>query len=81
MVGLEKTLYYVEENDPEGVVEVCIIVYRASNNNCPISFPFDVRIATVEESEGRGIAQLYLPQCVIYFLILRLSCTLNELTI
>ena len=52
MVGLEKTSYSVAEDDPQGVVEVCVMVYRANNNNCPIPFPFDVRISTVEDSEG-----------------------------
>ena len=63
MVGLEKTLYYVREDNPEGVVEVCVIVYKTNNKDCPISFPFDVRISTVEDSEGIGL-QLYFLQCV-----------------
>ena len=46
VLGLEKTFYRVLEN--VSVVEVCAIVY----NSCPISFPFDVRLSTIDDSAG-----------------------------
>ena len=52
VVGLEKTSYYISEDDPEGMVGVCVIVHRAKNNDCPIAFPVHVRVSAVEDSEG-----------------------------
>ena len=51
VVGLEKTFYQVSEN--VGVVEVCAIVYRPNGNiACPITFPFNVRLSTTNDSAG-----------------------------
>ena len=51
VVGLEKTFYQVSEN--VGVVEVCAIVYGPNGNiACPITFPFNVRLSTTNDSAG-----------------------------
>ena len=49
-MGLEKTFYQVSED--VGVVEVCAIVY-SPNITCPIAFPFDVRLRTLDSSAGK----------------------------
>ena len=49
MVGLEKTFYSV--NESEGVVEVCAVMYSPSTE-CPIAFPFNVSLSTVDDSAG-----------------------------
>ena len=66
VVGLEKTFYSISEDDPQGVVEVCVIVYRANNNNCPIPFSFDVNISTVEDSEGIILSGNYIPTVYLF---------------
>ena len=50
MVGLERTFYQVSED--VGVVEVCAIVY-SPEIDCPIAFPFDVSLRTVDGSAGK----------------------------
>ena len=50
VVGLERTFYQVSED--VGVVEVCAIVY-SPNITCPIAFPFDVRLRTLDGSAGK----------------------------
>ena len=50
MVGLERTFYQVSED--VGVVEVCAIVYSPVIN-CPIIFPFDVILRTLDGSAGK----------------------------
>ena len=50
VVGLEKTFYSVTED--VGVVEVCAIVYIPTID-CPIEFPFDVRLSTRDGSAGK----------------------------
>ena len=40
MVGLEKTIYTVSEDD--GMVEVCVVV----TSECNIPFPFNVNVLT-----------------------------------
>ena len=50
VVGLEGTLYQVSEY--AGVVEVCTIVYSPMIE-CPIQFPFDVRLTTSIGSAGK----------------------------
>ena len=50
MVGLERTFYQVSED--VGVVEVCAIVY-SPEIDCPIAFPFDVRLRTLNGSAGK----------------------------
>ena len=49
MVGLEKTFYSVSED--VGVVEVCAIVYSPTID-CPIAFPFDVGLSTMDNTAG-----------------------------
>ena len=53
MVGLERTFYQVSED--VGVVEVCAVVY-SPNDNCQISFAFDVSFSTIDGSAGDGSA-------------------------
>ena len=50
VVGLERTFYQVSED--VGVVEVCAIVY-SPEIDCPIAFPFDVRLRTLNGSAGK----------------------------
>ena len=43
VVGFEKTVYSVPEDTPDGVVELCAVVYTAASTvQCPIPFPFIV---------------------------------------
>ena len=49
VVGLEKTLYSVSED--EGVVEVCAIVYSPTID-CPIEFSFNVNLSTSDRTAG-----------------------------
>ena len=53
VVGLERTFYQVSED--VGVVEVCAIVYSPTID-CPIEFPFDVRLSTRDGSAGKHCA-------------------------
>ena len=53
MVGLERTVYQTAEG--VGVVEVCAIVY-SPHQECPIPFPFNVSLSTVDH-----IAGIYVP--------------------
>ena len=49
-MGLERTFYNVTED--VDVVEVCAIVYSPTID-CPIAFPFDVRLSTRDDSAGK----------------------------
>ena len=49
-VGLEKTFYQVSETD--GVVVVCVVIYEP-DISCPIEFPFDVMLSTIDGSAGK----------------------------
>ena len=49
-VGLERTIYQVSEDD--GVVEVCAVV-NSPVIECPIQFPFNVRLTTTNDSAGK----------------------------
>ena len=49
-MGLEQTIFTVQED--VGVVELCAIVYEPSGINCPIDFPFDVRLSTWNDTAG-----------------------------
>ena len=49
-MGLERTIFTVQED--VGVVELCAIVYEPSGINCPIAFPFNVRLSTWDDSAG-----------------------------
>ena len=52
VVGLERTFYSVSED--VGVVEVCAIVYQPDSGiTCPITFPFDVSLSTLDGSAGK----------------------------
>ena len=56
VVGFEETVYSVPEDTPDGVVELCAIVYTAANSiQCPISFPFII----FAEVPSRGIIMCY----------------------
>ena len=48
-MGLERTFYQVSED--VGVVEVCAIVHSPVID-CPIEFPFDVTLSTLDGSAG-----------------------------
>ena len=53
VVGLEQTIFTVQED--VGVVELCAIVYEPSSIDCaecPIAFPFDVRLSTRDDTAG-----------------------------
>ena len=50
VVGLERTFNQVSED--VGVVEVCAVVY-SPEIACPIAFPFDVRLRTLDGSAGK----------------------------
>ena len=50
VVGVERTFFQVSEN--VGVVEVCAIVYSPVIE-CPIQFPFDVRLTLFDGSAGK----------------------------
>ena len=45
VVGLEKTVYVVSET--VGMVEVCVVVHQPNTEPCPISFPFEVVLSTI----------------------------------
>ena len=49
VVGLQRTFYQVSEG--VGVVEVCAIVHSPVVD-CPIEFPFDVTLSTLNGSAG-----------------------------
>ena len=50
VVRLEQTFFNVSED--AGVVEICARVYEPADPNCPIEFPFDVRLATRNNTAG-----------------------------
>ena len=49
-VGLERTFYSVSED--VGVVELCARVLYEPVIECPIAFPFDVRLSTSDNTAG-----------------------------
>ena len=60
VVGLEQTFFRVSED--VGVVELCAVVYTPIIE-CPIEFPFDVRLSTRDDTAGMSM------QIVCIFLI------------
>ena len=48
MIGLETTLYSVNEDD--GEVEVCVIT--SSSRSCPFPFAFNVTLSTKDDTAG-----------------------------
>ena len=52
VVGLERTMYMVEET--VGVIQVCAVVSEP-DNDCPVSFPFDVSLSTMDDTAGKPI--------------------------
>ena len=50
VVGLEQTLYAVSEE--VNMVEVCVIIYSPVID-CPIAFPFGVKLITTNGSAGK----------------------------
>ena len=49
-VGLEQTFFREMEN--VGVIELCVIVFEP-DLECPIKFPFQVQLYTIERSAGK----------------------------
>ena len=49
VVGLERTIYMVTETQDE--VEICAIV-REPISDCPITFPFEVVLSTLDDTAG-----------------------------
>ena len=49
-MGLERTIFTVHKD--VGVAELCAIVYEPSGIDCPIDFPFDVRLSTWDDTAG-----------------------------
>ena len=49
VVGLENTFYEVSEG--AGVIEVCAVVYSPSID-CPIVFPFNISLSTINNTAG-----------------------------
>ena len=49
IVGLNKTSYYVDEET--GIVTVCAEVME-HKIDCPVGFPFNVKIQTFDDSSG-----------------------------
>ena len=54
-VGFEKTMYHVSEDTSHGVVEICAVVYTANDIDCPIKFPFNVRLTTSGKNAGTSM--------------------------
>ena len=54
VVGLEEIFYRVSED--VGVVKVCVIVYEPDDDECPISYPFDVLLSTSNDTAGYYIS-------------------------
>ena len=52
VVGLESTFYDLLED--AGQVQVCTIIY-SPKIDCPIAFPFDVILTTINGSAGKKI--------------------------
>ena len=52
VVGLEQTFFRVSED--VGVVELCAVVYTPIIE-CPIEFPFDVRLSTRDDTAGMSM--------------------------
>ena len=50
VVGLEQTFYNVSED--VGEVELCVRVFEP-DVECPIAFPFDVRLSTKDGTAGK----------------------------
>ena len=50
VVGLKRTIFTVHKD--VGVAELCAIVYEPSGIECPIAFPFDVRLSTCDDTAG-----------------------------
>lgn len=49
VVGLERTFYSISED--VGVMELCIVVIFP-NITCPIEFPYDVILSTIDGTAG-----------------------------
>ena len=50
VVGVERTEKSVSED--VGVVEVCVVV-TSPDINCPVEFPFNIGVSTVDGSAGK----------------------------
>ena len=79
-MGLEMTFYSVLEG--VGMVELCAVVYEP-NITCPIEFPFNVSLSTVNGTAGMvscasqytGLIMHYMTVCIIHTCIhMHLGC-------
>ena len=59
VVGLERTLYHTAES--VGVVEVCAVVY-SPHQECPIVFPFDIKLSTADRTAGMHVSYINVQQ-------------------
>ena len=52
VVGLEKTLYKISEEDE--MIDVCVVVkiLNYEDEECPVASSFDIVISTVDDSAG-----------------------------
>ena len=55
VVGLERSVNQTAEG--VGVVEVCAIVYHP-HQECPIAFPFNITLSTVDHNAGVSVTIL-----------------------
>ena len=64
VVRLDRTLYQVSRD--VDVVEVCAIVYSPMSD-CPIEFPFDVTLTTLDGSGGKKIySKMHTHVCICF---------------
>ena len=73
LVGLDRTLYNVSEQ--MGMVEVCAIIYSPVID-CPIAFPFDVRLSSTNGSAGKERVKLQSYHNFIIKIVCSVSCGL-----
>ena len=62
LVGLEQTYFNVIES--VGEVELCAKVLFPPIN-CPVQFPFDIRLSTADGTAGIIVTHLYVDQCLL----------------
>ena len=72
-MGLERTFY--AEFDNVSLVEVCTLVH-SPNTSCPISYPFNVRLSTEDDTAGNVHKYLL---CDILYIVL--DCVIIHLLV
>ena len=75
MVGLEETFFRVSENI--GLVELCVNV-SFPDIECPIEFPFNVRLSTRNGSAGDTIPFANKHSCMLYSIPQLLPLTMGH---